>query len=96
MHIVRSRAAKIAVASGSAVAIFFGGMAWAGGSALTHSGKNQVQVKAATSSSSWSAAEDEVWEDVSGAIVTVQVPDGGARLVVANFMAESECSATGW
>lgn len=96
-QILRSRAAVAVIAAGSAVGLFAGGMAFAGGSSIPVkvTGGANTQVKTAANVSGWGPSSDDTWESVQGSKLVVSVPEGG-RTVTAFFSAESTCSATSW
>ena len=98
VRILHRRSAKVAVAAGSAVALFAGGMAWAGGGGtdpVKMTGGSQVQTKVVTDVDPFTINNLDNWVNVPMAKVQVTVPQGTQRLVKAHFNAETSCSAVG-
>jgi len=97
VRILQSTTAKMVIAAGSAVALFAGGMAWAGGgpSTVGLTGGGQIQTKIVTSVGGYNVDSLDTWENIPGATVQVNVPGDKARVITARFNAETACSADG-
>lgn len=97
-QILGTRVVKVLIAAFAALGLFMSGMAVATHDPQHHllTGGALVTTKVATDEDGWGSSNNNVWENVTGARVTLSVPAGKARLVTAHFNAESTCEAQYW
>ncbi len=91
-RILRSTPFKSALAAGTVLAVFAGGMAYAGNTPpVTVNGGTNVQAKVVTNVDGYTVGDFNTWNKLTGSEVTVNVPAGKSRMVTATFSAESSC-----
>ena len=99
MNVVRTRMSRLSLA----VAIALSAGLLAGITLASHypghisfRGGGQVSTYVVTDEDGWPSSSNNVWEDVTGARVELDVPSGRVRLVTARYNAESSCGASNW
>jgi hypothetical protein len=99
MNAFGNRKTRVSVAVAVAASIgLLAGMAFATHYAghISYTGGAQVKVYVVTDTDGWGSTSAGVWQNVTGARVTLGVPSGTVRLVTARYNAESSCDADSW